>query len=239
MKNIRKLSALGLAASLAFIGTSQAFADTSSPFYKNKNYRQEYVKLSKDQQEELDKMNTDGRVPIKIDELRAYGKYQLPIVKGKDWLYPFMHDKDGDGMVGENYSENNGSTTTTTVNKTETIIEKTYEKIVPLVPTIPSIEITNTQVIDNEVNHIEEEHILKITSELDAPSTEIKEEAQNEVFVELKEARDRAQKEVNIAENLMINFPKTVANVREKLEKMLKDAKETIRLANELLEEIK
>lgn len=42
--------------------------------------------------------NGDGRVTIK--EAKTAG-YKMPIVKGRDWLYEYMMDNDGDGMVGE------------------------------------------------------------------------------------------------------------------------------------------
>lgn len=94
----------------------------NSPFYKSTKTRDAYLKLTDAQKAELDKINTDGKAPLTVEEVVKSGKFNLPIRKDRDWIYPFMIDKDGDGVVGEagltNTSNNNGGKTTTpTTNK--------------------------------------------------------------------------------------------------------------------------
>lgn len=48
---------------------------------------------------ELKKVDTNGNGKVTIAEAKAAG-YKMPITKD-DWLYQYMYDRDGDGLVGE------------------------------------------------------------------------------------------------------------------------------------------
>lgn len=74
-----------------------------SPFYKNSKTRQAYLDLTDEQRNELDNMNTDGKYPLTVEEVIATGKFDTPIKKDRDWIYPFMIDKNNDGEIGESY----------------------------------------------------------------------------------------------------------------------------------------
>ena len=79
--------------------------NTNSGFYKSSRTRQAYINLTNDQRKELDSMNTNNNGWLTIKEVKNYGKYSLPIVKGQNYLYPFMDDRNNNGMVGENESQ--------------------------------------------------------------------------------------------------------------------------------------
>ena len=132
MRINKKIMGLTLALSFAFIlslnanNTSYA-ASTNSAFYRSSKTRSAYLGLTESQRVELDSMNTDGKWPLTIEEVLDTGRYSLPIVKGRDWLYPFMLDRNKDGQVGENYfkGNNNGSSRKTTEEVEEAIPSET------------------------------------------------------------------------------------------------------------------
>lgn len=222
MKNKLKFGLLVIALSLGFTliniqiesVTKISYAEKinkNSAFYRSKKTRDAYLALTSEQREELDRMNTDNRTPLTIEEVLSTGKYKLPIREGVDWLYPFMLDKNKNGEVGENYiGESNGSQSkdspTTIVE--ETTVEENTHIVVPINPLI--VEKTN----DN---------------------LEIAEGISEETRLQLIEAIANANKQIDAAEYLMKNFPKTIAKVVDKLEFLIKDSKETIRMAEELL----
>lgn len=72
-----------------------------SMFYIKNRTRKYYENLSDEQRDELDSMNTDNDGVLSIEELEASLYYTLPITKGIDWLYPFMYDKNEDGVIDE------------------------------------------------------------------------------------------------------------------------------------------
>lgn len=45
-------------------------------------------------------MNTDGKYPLTIEEVKNSGMFKLPIHKN-EWIYPFMIDRNNSGEVGE------------------------------------------------------------------------------------------------------------------------------------------
>ena len=51
------------------------------------------------EEKDLDKIDTNHNGKVTIAEAKAAG-YKMPITKG-DWLYKYMDDRDGDGLVGE------------------------------------------------------------------------------------------------------------------------------------------
>ncbi len=222
MKNKLKYGLLVIALSLSFTlisiqnesVTKISYAEEinkNSAFYRSKKTRDAYLALTSEQRKELDMMNTDNKMPLTIEEVLATGKYKLPIRKGVDWLYPFMLDKNKNGEVGENYiGPNNGSQSkdspTTIVQETK--VEENTNIVVPINPLI--VEKTN----DN---------------------LEIAEGITEETRLQLIEAITNANKQIDAAEYLMENFPKTIAKVVDKLEFLIKDSKETIKMAEELL----
>lgn len=56
-------------------------------------------KATTKEQEELERIDTNGNGKVTIAEAKAAG-YKMPIYKD-NWLYKYMDDRDGDGMVGE------------------------------------------------------------------------------------------------------------------------------------------
>lgn len=73
-----------------------------SMFYIKNRTRKFYENLSDEQRNELDSMNTDVDSVLTIEELENSPNYKLPIINGIDWLYPFMYDKNEDGVIDEN-----------------------------------------------------------------------------------------------------------------------------------------
>lgn len=222
MKNKLKYGLLVIALSLGFTlisiqnesVTKISYAEEinkNSAFYRSKKTRDAYLALTSEQRGELDMMNTDNKMPLTIEEVLATGKYKLPIRKGVDWLYPFMLDKNKNGEVGENYiGPNNGSQSkdspTTIVQ--ETTVEENTNIVLPISPLI---------------------------SEKTNDNLEIAEGITEETRLQLIEAITNANKQIDAAEYLMENFPKTIAKVVDKLEFLIKDSKETIKMAEELL----
>lgn len=72
----------------------------SSMFYKNNRTRDFYTLLNEEQRDELDKLDTDGDGVLSVEEIEKSPKYHLPITK-EDWIYPFMLDKNEDGLIDE------------------------------------------------------------------------------------------------------------------------------------------
>lgn len=72
----------------------------NSAFYNNSTTKEAYLKLSDDKKEKLDNVNTDGKYPLTIEEVKNSGMFKLPIHKN-EWIYPFMIDRNNSGEVGE------------------------------------------------------------------------------------------------------------------------------------------
>lgn len=222
MKKIVKASAVALAISLVLPGVTRSYASSSSAFARNSKYSAAYSKLTSTQQRELDTMNTDGRAPLTLKELEAYGKYTTPIVKGVDWLYPFMYDKDGDGMVGEGAGRYDGyeSTSSNDTNKDEAENLAEANKKDDIEEETQKEEESTTDesqefLYEEEKNTSEINKILDITSKIDALSR-------------LEEAVSNAQFKIDMAENLLENYPNTVRNVREDLIRLIEKSKALI-----------
>lgn len=218
---IKKL-ALSTALSLLALGQANqlSFAsgvNYSSAFYKSNKTRQAYVNLSPERRAELDRMNTDGKAPLTLDEVVASGNYNLPIVKGQDWLYPFMIDKDKDGQVGEKYFKINGKSQT----KTNTNNQAVSQPVLPIADLEPEEEIEEAPVSETDK-----------TDELDA--VEFEEEAlesQEDKKEKLRLAVERAKREISAAEYILENYPKTVAHVKDQLIDLIAHSKDLLRIA--------
>lgn len=107
--------------------------NTNSGFYKSARTRQAYINLTDEKRAELDSMNTNNNKWLTIKEVKDHGRYSLPIVQGQSYLYPFMDDRNNNGMVGENETETPqspaGTENTDQVNDQEVIEEVTDEEI--------------------------------------------------------------------------------------------------------------
>lgn len=106
-----------------------------SMFYIKNRTREFYDRLTDEQRKELDKMNTDGDGVLSIEELEKSATYQLPIIKDKDWLYPFMYDKNEDGIIDDsdrnshNISETTDSTNNSQIDTTNNEETKAEDSI--------------------------------------------------------------------------------------------------------------
>lgn len=253
MKKRILATTLSLAMSLTFIGPSiasisnTAYAsgiNTSSRFYTNRKTRQAYINLTDQQRAELERIDTNGNGLITIAEVLASGRYNLPIKKGVDFLYPFMIDSDNDGEVGENYVGNGSSST---------------NKIIDTNPVIKEAE------DDKEASEIDEKEAIKKSNEKDqAKADKEKEEISNkdqgekenpvkeglseEEVNRLKKVKlslnqrdalllavKKANIEIDSAEYLMENFPKTIEGVRDKLENIIIKSKKLLEKAEIIL----
>lgn len=97
-----------------------------SMFYIKNRTRKYYEDLSDEQRDELDSMNIDNDGVLSIEELEASPYYTLPITKGIDWLYPFMYDKNEDGVIDE--SDRNKIFSSNETDSNEPQIISTYDK---------------------------------------------------------------------------------------------------------------
>lgn len=77
--------------------TIQSF---DSIFQKKEKTREAYEKLTDKQKQILNQMNTDGKYPLTLDEVKKSGLFKIP-VKNTIWIYPFMIDRNNSGEVGE------------------------------------------------------------------------------------------------------------------------------------------
>lgn len=71
-----------------------------SIFSRNEKTREAYAKLTDEQKQTLNEMNTDGKYPLTIAEVKKSGLFKIP-VNNDVWIYPFMIDKNNNGQVGE------------------------------------------------------------------------------------------------------------------------------------------
>ena len=232
MKFNRKYLAMGLALNFAFLGlinpanTSYASnINTNSSFYRSTKTRSAYLALSDSQRAELDRMNTDGKSPLKIEEVLETKRYSLPIVKGKDWLYPFMIDRNKDGQVGENYFEYDN---TSNSNKNTVEIKETQDDLNGKYGIIDNSSITEDIKKEETTDHNPE--IAVTENDLDVASET--EKVKDDLKISIEEARTQ----VDAAEFILEELPFTVAKVRDKLIFLLDQTKEFIKEAEDLLE---
>ena len=214
MKINKKIAATSLALSFAFLGpmanldrSYAAGINKNSAFYRSSKTRSYYLALTDSQRAELDSMNTDKKAPLKIDELLATNRYSLPIVKGRDWLYPFMLDRNKNGQVGENYfkGNNNGSSSGPREDVEESIPEE--ESV--------SEETQGSGVVTEETENLEDRAKIK---------------------VDLEKSIENAKIQIDACEDIIENYPKTIEKVKDKLIGLLAETKEYIKTAEELLE---
>lgn len=220
MKINKKFLATGLALSFAFAGqmghidrSHASSINQNSAFYRSSKTRDAYLALTDSQRQELDSMNTDNKNPLTIDELLASNRYSIPIVKGRDWLYPFMLDRNKNGEVGENYFEgnNSGSSIKNTGEVEEYVPGEVEENIPEVEGNIPKEENGN---ILEEVEALENRAMIK---------------------ADLEKSIENAKIQIDACEDIIENYPKTIEKVKDKLIGLMAEAKEYIKTGEELL----
>lgn len=153
-------------------------------------------------------MNTDNKNPLTIDELLASNRYSIPIVKGRDWLYPFMLDRNKNGEVGENYFEgNNSGSSIKNTGEVEEYVPGEVEENIPE-------EEENGNILE-EVEALENRAMIK---------------------ADLEKSIENAKIQIDACEDIIENYPKTIEKVKDKLIRLMVEAKEYIIEAEELLE---
>lgn len=221
MKINKKIAATGLALSFAFVGlmanidrSYAAGINKNSAFYRSSKTRSYYLALTDSQRAELDSMNTDNKAPLKIDELLATNRYSLPIVRGRDWLYPFMLDRNKNGQVGENYfkGNNDGSSSENTGEVEEYVPGEVEENIPEVEENIPEEE-ENGNILE-EVEALENRAMIK---------------------ADLEKSIENAKIQIDACEDIIENYPKTIEKVKDKLIGLMSEAKEYIKTGEELL----
>ena len=214
MKINKKMLATGLALSFVFVGLMGNFdrsyaqgVNKNSAFYRSSRTRSYYLALTDSQRAELDSMNIDNKAPLKIDELLATNRYSLPIVRGRDWLYPFMLDRNNNGEVGENYFKgNNSGSSSENTGEVEEYVRGEVEENIP------------------------EEENGKILEEVEALENRAK------IKAYLEKSIENAKIQIDACEDIIENYPKTIEKVKDKLIGLLAETKKYIKTAEELLE---
>lgn len=214
MKINKKIAATGLALSFAFLGlmanidrSYAAGINKNSAFYRSSKTRSYYLALTDSQRAELDSMNIDNKAPLKIDELLATHRYSLPIVRGRDWLYPFMLDRNNNGEVGENYFKgNNSGSSSENTGEVEEYVPGEVEENIP------------------------EEENGNILEEVEALENRAK------IKADLEKSIENAKIQIDACEDIIENYPKTIEKVKDKLIGLLAETKKYIKTAEELLE---
>ena len=213
MKINKKIAATGLALSFAFLGLmvniDRSYAqgvNKNSAFYRSSKTRSYYLALTDSQRAELDSMNIDNKAPLKIDELLATHRYSLPIVRGRDWLYPFMLDRNNNGEVGENYFKgNNSGSSSENTGEVEEYVPGEVEENIP------------------------EEENGNILEEVEALENRAK------IKADLEKSIENAKIQIDACEDIIENYPKTIEKVKDKLIGLMAEAKEYIKTGEELL----
>lgn len=87
--------------------TEDTIKSDNSIFSTHEKTKEAYAKLTDDQKKTLNEMNTDGKYPLTIDEVKKSGEFEIP-VKSDVWIYPFMIDRNSseeDILVNTNISD--------------------------------------------------------------------------------------------------------------------------------------
>ncbi len=222
---IKKVLATSLSVSILLAGSlSQSEANnvnTNSGFYKSARTRQAYINLTGEQRAELDSMNTNNNKWLTIKEVKDHGRYSLPIVQGQSYLYPFMDDRNNNGMVGENETEASESSSSTENNQE-----------------------APEEVTDEEIENLEEvEEDLDSNQEIqeDPSSNEEKEEepVENQIpsdyLDRLEESLKNAKTTIAGAEILVKNMPKFSTKNGEIINNLIEKQNQIIARAEKIL----
>ena len=214
MKINKKMLATGLALSFVFVGLMGNFdrsyaqgVNKNSAFYRSSRTRSYYLALTDSQRAELDSMNADNKAPLKIDELLASNRYSIPIVKGRDWLYPFMLDRNKNGEVGENYFKGNN-------NNSSSGPREDIEESIPEEDSSPEETQGSGVVTEEETEYLEDRAKIK---------------------ADLEKSIENAKIQIDACEDIIENYPKTIEKVKDKLIGLMAEAKEYIKTGEDLL----
>lgn len=200
-----------LTSTLTSTSFASASVNTNSGFYRSRRTRQAYMNLTADQRREIDAINTNNNTQITIKEVKAHGKYKLPIVKGQNYLYAFMDDRNNNGMVGENDKDavNNPSPAEKEV-ASEEVLEKEPITELPETETITSIEGVDEE---KEANIIPAEYLDR-----------------------LEESLKKAKQTIAAAEVLTKTMPRFATEYGEVLNKLIEDQYKIITRAENILQ---
>ena len=201
--------------------------NTNSGFYRSKRTRQAYLNLTADQRQEIDAINTNNNTQITLKEVKAHGKYKLPIVRGQNYLYAFMDDRNNNGMVGENETEGSESSTSR-----EDIDQENNQEVLE---GISDEEIENSEKVEEE----------KLEKGLDSPQTPIPNEEIEQNPVEnqipsayldrLEESLENAKISIGGAELLIQIMPKFSTINRELIQNLIEKQYQIIARAEKIL----
>jgi len=185
--------------------------NTNSGFYKSARTRQAYINLTDEQRAELDSMNTNNNKWLTIKEVKDHGRYSLPIVQGQSYLYPFMDDRNNNGMVGENDKDavNNPIPAEKEVAREE-VLEKEAITELPETETTTSIEGVDEE---KEANIIPAEYLDR-----------------------LEESLKKAKQTISAAEVLTKTMPRFATEYGEVLNKLIEDQYKIITRAESILQ---
>ncbi|WP_306489322.1 hypothetical protein [Anaerococcus octavius] len=200
-----------LTSTLASTSFASGSVNTNSGLYRSRRTRQAYMNLTADQRREIDAINTNNNTQITIKEVKAHGKYKLPIVKGQNYLYPFMDDRNNNGMVGENDKDavNNPIPAEKEVAREE-VLEKEAITELPETETTTSIEGVDEE---KEANIIPAEYLDR-----------------------LEESLKKAKQTISAAEVLTKTMPRFATEYGEVLNKLIEDQYKIITRAESILQ---
>ncbi|WP_394010707.1 hypothetical protein [Anaerococcus cruorum] len=231
MKNKKILPKTLAVAILTTTLTSTSFAsgsiNTNSGLYRSRRTRQAYMNLTAEQRREIDAINTNNNTQITIKEVKAHGKYKLPIVKGQNYLYAFMDDRNNNGMVGENergVSENSTSREDTDQENNQEVLEEISDE-----------EIENSDEVEEE--NVEED---LDSQEIPIPNEEIEENpVENQIpsayLDRLEESLENAKTSIGGAELLIQIMPKFSTINRELIQNLIEKQYQIIARAEKIL----
>lgn len=201
--------------------------NTNSGFYRSRRTRQAYLNLTADQRQEIDSINTNNNTQITLKEVKAHGKYKLPIVRGQNYLYAFMDDRNNNGMVGENETEGSESSTSR-----EDIDQENNQEVLE---GISDEEIENSEKVEEE----------KLEEGLDSPQTPIPNEEIEQNPVEnqipsayldrLEKSLENAKISIGGAELLIQIMPKFSTINRELIQNLIEKQYQIIARAEKIL----
>lgn len=205
-----------LTTTLASTSFASGSINTNSGLYRSRRTRQAYMNLTAEQRREIDVININNNTQITIKEVKAHGKYKLPIVRGQNYLYAFMDDRNNNGMVGENDKDavNNPRPAEKEV-KREEIAEKEADQEESITE-LPKNETTNDV---EEVNEEQEENIIPA-----------------EYLDRLEESLKKAKQTIAAAEVLTKTMPRFATEYGEILNKLIADQYKIITRAENILQ---
>ena len=187
--------------------TSPSFAssvNTNSGFYRSSRTRQAYINLSNEQRLELDAMNKNNNGWLTLKEVKDYGNHSLPVVKGQSYLYPFMDDRNNNGMVGENETETPESSSSTENNDQENNQEAPEEVTDEEIENLEGVEEENLEEDLNSNQETEENPSSNQETEENPVASQIP----SDYLDRLEESLKNAKTTIAGAEILVKNMPK-------------------------------